>query len=417
MASVTIPWGAWYEMGFRRLSFPGRYELLAPPVPDGPDLGAEAIRRALEQPVGSPPLAELARGRSSVAVAVDDLTRPTPAGRLLPWVLETIDEAGIGLEAVTVVVASGAHRPLQRSDLLKKLGPDVVGRLPVFSHSPYDGLVDYGTTPHGTPIQINRWFARASLKITLGAVLPHPSAGFGGGAKIVLAGLGSLEALERNHGPAVREVAGRVGEVEGNALRADLEEALAKVGVDFCINVVSPAVGVVAAVVAGHPVASHRAACAEARRLFTVSASPGPVDIVCVNAYPKDTEFLQVTNAFNVWADRTEPLVAPGGTLVVLTAASEGLGTHGLLGPGGPLYRPLAERAGFDRLFEGRAVAVVCPTISRRELELLFPPSAALFADWPACRAYLEDRHPASARVAVFGASALQLLETAEGEA
>lgn len=417
METVIIPWGAWYESEPRRLAFPNRYELFAPPVPGGPRLDDEAIREALERPVGSPPLAELARGRSSVAVAVDDLTRPTPAGRVLSWVLETLGEAGIGPEDVSVVVALGAHRPLQRSDLLKKLGPDVVGQVAVFNHSPYDGLVDFGTTRRGTPIVINRWFAQADLKITVGAVLPHPTAGFGGGAKIVLPGLASLEALEANHGPAVREVAGRVGQIEDNALRADLEEGVAAVGVDFSINVVCPAAGEVAALVAGHPVEAHRVACAEARELFTVPPPPGPVDILCLNAYPKDTEFLQVVNAFNVWADRSQPLVADGGTLVVLTAASEGFGTHGLLGPGGRLYRPLAERAGFAGLFEGLAVAVVCPNVTRRELEFVFPASTALFADWPECLAFLEDRHPASARVAVYAASAMQMLEAPEGDA
>ncbi len=417
MGTVTIPWGAWYETKPRSLSFPDRFELFVPPVPVGPDLGAEEIRKALESPVGSPTLAELAaRTQSGVAVAVDDLTRPTPASRFLPWVLDTVEEAGIGPEDIAVVVATGAHRPLQRSDLLKKLGPEVVGRVAVFNHSPYDGLVEYGATRRGTPITINRWFAEAGLKITLGSVLPHPTAGFGGGAKIVLPGLGSLEALKCNHGPAVKEAAGPVGQIEGNVLRADVEEAAARVGVDFSINVVCPAVGVVAAVVAGHLVESHRAACAEAKRLFTVPPPPDPVDIACLNAYPKDTEFLQVANAFNVWADRDKPLVAPGGTVVVLTAASEGFGTHGLLGPGGPLYRPLAERAGFARLFEGRAVAVVCPTITRRELDLIFPPSTALFADWPACRSFLEERHPASALVAIFAASALQIVETSGSE-
>ena len=410
MVDVAIPWGAWYENRLLNLSFPDRFELFAPSVPEGPDLEDEAVRQALEEPVGSESLAELARGRTSAAVAVDDLTRPTPAGRLLPWVLETVEASGISLDDVTIVIASGAHRPLQRADLLKKLGEEVVGRITAFNHSPYDDLVECGITGRGTPISINRRFAEADLKVTLGAVLPHPTAGFGGGAKIVLPGLASMDALERNHGPAVRDMAGRVGQIEGNELRADLEEAVAKVGIDFSINVVCPAVGVVGAVVAGHPVEAHRAACKEAERLFTIPAPPAPVDIACFNAYPKDTEFIQVVNAFNVWADRTVPLVSPGGTLVVLTAASEGLGTHGLLGPGARLYRPLAERAGFAPILEGVAVVVVCPTIVRREMEIIFPPSTALFADWPSCRALLEERHPESARVAVFAASAQQIM-------
>lgn len=410
MTSVEIPWGAWYETAQMTLSFPDRFEVFSPPVPEGPDLSSQSIRRALESPVGSRPLTEILRGRGSLAVAVDDLTRPTPAARFLPWIMETARAEGISPEDITVVVAAGAHRPLQRADLLKKLGPEVAGRVAVFNHSPYGDLLEFGQTRRGTPVNVNCWFASAEVKMTLGAVLPHPTAGFGGGAKMVMPGLASIEALERNHGPAVRDVAGRVGQLEGNALRADFEEAASKVGVDFSINVVCPAVGVVAAVVAGHPVEAHKRACEIAGELFSIPSPPWLADIACFNAYPKDTELLQVANAFNVWSDRETQLVVEGGTVVVLTAASEGLGTHGLLGPGGRLYRPLAERPGFARLFEGRGVAVVCPTVSKRELRLIMPPSSELFTDWPRCLEFLEERHRGPARVAVFSASAQQMI-------
>jgi hypothetical protein len=231
---------------------------------------------------------------------------------------------------------------------------------------------------------------------------------------MVMPGLAGMDALECNHGPAIQDVAGKIGQLHGNALRADIEEAVSQVGVDFSINVVCPTVGVVAAVFSGHPIEAHRSACAEVRRLFTIPAPPGLVDVACFNAYPKDTEFLQVANVFNVWTDRSSPLVAPGGTVVVLTASSEGLGTHGLLGPGGRLYRPLAERAGFSQLFQEREVAVVCPTITRRELEMVFPASSVLFDEWAPCRAYLEQRHPGAARVAVFAAAAQQMVESEE---
>lgn len=415
MATVEIPWGAWYGTGSLSLSFPERFELFPYPLPEAEDLSEAALREALEDPIGSPTLGEIARGRSSVAVAVDDLTRPTPAGRIMPWVIQTVQEAGVALEDITVVVASGAHRPLTRQDLMKKLGPQVVGRVPVFNHSPYSGLVDLGATGRGTPVSVNRWFAEAEVKITLSAVLPHPTAGFGGGAKMVMPGLASIEALERNHGPSIRELAGRVGRIDGNALRADIEEAVARVGVDFSINLACPAVGVVAAAFCGDPVEAHRRACAEVGRMCAVRLPAEPVDIGCFNTYPKDTEFLQVANAFNVWADRSAPLVARGGTVVVLTAASEGLGTHGLLGPGGRLYRPMAERAGFSKLLKDRGLAVVCPTITRRELELIFPPSTALFGEWGSCRAFLEERHPGACRAAVFAASAQQIPETHGG--
>jgi nickel-dependent lactate racemase len=407
---VHVPWGAWYEDTTLALSFPDRFEVYAPPLPESVDMDQEALTRALEEPIDSPPLAELAQGRSSLAVAVDDLTRPTPAYRFLPWILETAQAGGIPLESIVIVVATGAHRPLQRVDLLKKLGPGVLGRVAVFNHSPYQGLEICGNTSSGTPIEINRWFYEADLKVVLGAVLPHPTAGFGGGAKIVMPGLGSIESLLKNHQLAAEGKIFGVGVLEGNPLREDLDEVVTRIGIDFSINVVCPSVGRVAKVFAGHPVRAHRKACLEARRMFIVEPPPFLPNIVCFNSYPKDTEFLQVANAFNVWSDRESPLVAPGGTVVVLTAASEGFGTHGLLGPGGPLYRPLSRRIGLARMFEERSLAVVCPTVSRRELEILFPKGTKLFENWSGCRDFLEKRHKGIARVAVFAASAQQII-------
>jgi hypothetical protein len=74
----------------------------------------------------------------------------------------------------------------------------------------------------------------------------------------------------------------------------------------------------------------------------------------------------------------------------------------------------LAERAGFSQLFQEREVAVVCPTITRRELEMVFPASSVLFDEWAPCRAYLEQRHPGAACVAVFAAAAQQMVESEE---
>ena len=86
-----------------------------------------------------------------------------------------------------------------KADQEKKLGKKTANRFPVFNHHPYENLVDMGMTSRGTPVMINRHFAEADVKIGVGFITPHPTAGFGGGGKIVIPGLASMETIFKNH--------------------------------------------------------------------------------------------------------------------------------------------------------------------------------------------------------------------------
>jgi hypothetical protein len=174
----------------------------------GRSLSAGAVRRALEAPVAGPSLRELARGRKDACVAVEDGTRPSRLAEILPEMLQVLHDAGIPRERTRIVVGSGGHAPMDRPMLVRKLGRRVVDGYAVANHNPYEDLVDLGRSPRGIPIHLNRTFHEADLKIAAGSVLPHPYAGFGGGAKIVLPGLSGIETLEANHRPVVTGVHG-----------------------------------------------------------------------------------------------------------------------------------------------------------------------------------------------------------------
>jgi len=144
---VCVPWAAWYEDGEERLTFPSSWEVqVAMPEHQPVELADDEIRSRLAQPIGTAALAELARGKRRVVLASDDLTRPTPTDRLLPILLGVLEEAGVSLDQITILVASGSHRFWTRLDLLKKMGPELCDTVAIYNHHPYENLVYLGQT-------------------------------------------------------------------------------------------------------------------------------------------------------------------------------------------------------------------------------------------------------------------------------
>src|SRR5690606_11593973 len=131
---VEVPYGAWFEETSLRLAFPPGWEVRRADPDDAPEIDDAAVEAALAAPVGAPPLLERARGRRRAVIAVDDLTRPTPAHRLLPPVLRILGEAGLPAEAITILLGTASHRPPTRDEQVRKLGAEVVARHPVVVH-------------------------------------------------------------------------------------------------------------------------------------------------------------------------------------------------------------------------------------------------------------------------------------------
>ena len=152
------------------------------------------IKKAVRDPIGTKPLSELAAGKTTAAIVVDDLTRLTPADRIVPYVIDELKNAGISAGNIVILIALGAHRPLTRIDMIKKLGKTIVNTMNIQNHHPYENLVNLGNTESGTPVLVNKTYHEADLKIAVSGVIPHPLAGYGGGAKIILPGLCGIEA-------------------------------------------------------------------------------------------------------------------------------------------------------------------------------------------------------------------------------
>ena len=155
MRTITIPWQMWYGTSLD-ISLPDSWETTVARMRGGPDIGEKGIRDAFANPIGAPPLREVARGRKNAAIVIDDISRPTPAYRILPYILAELQASGIGEDDVIVIVATGAHRSFQRNDWVLKIGQDLTDRLDIRSHNPTENLEFYGTSSQGAPIWINR---------------------------------------------------------------------------------------------------------------------------------------------------------------------------------------------------------------------------------------------------------------------
>ena len=343
MQEYKVPWGQWYEQSFRTLTFPDEWEVHFQEPNYQEELSDDEIQQALDKPIGTEELEKLAKGKKSACIIIDDISRPTPGDRLLPIVIKKLVNAGISYTQIKVLVALGGHRPMTRQEMKIKVGEWVLDHVQVINHFAFSP--DLVTIPNeNQTIRINRNYVEADLKIAVGCIVPHTLAGFSGGAKAVIPGIGGIETLESNHtlvfADKSKSMSFKTSTCDpDNAMRKNMEEIVGKVGLDFIVNVVLNSRMKVADVYAGHFVKAHRKACLSAMDLLGTELVEN-ADITVTSAYPKDTEYSQIATCFAVLGHYKEQCVAKDGTLVAMTAASEGAGFHSLFGPGMSLFSP-----------------------------------------------------------------------------
>ena len=311
----------------------------APALPDPVD----AVRHACAAPIGTPPLAELARGRRSAVVVISDRTRPVPYASVLPPILQTLAEAGIPSDAVEILVATGLHRPSTADELAEMMGADIPARYRIRNHDARDAESHrhLGRTAAGTEIAIDAGYLDAELKVVTGLVEPHIMAGYSGGAKGVATGIAATQTIRRTHSPDMLESHVGPGILDGNPFQADLREVAGRAGVDFLVNVTIDRHRQLTGVFAGDLEQAHAAATASVAGQVRVDLD-APVDVVVTSAggHPLDLTFYQSIKgpvaALNV--------IRRGGTVILAAEMSEGLGS--------PDFRRLLDRlrAGEDAM-------------------------------------------------------------------
>jgi nickel-dependent lactate racemase len=329
---LTVPWGKSATLDLR---LPAHWNVIGvlKPKPLQPAADPDAvIREALASPIGGPPLRELARGARTVAIVVDDLSRPTPAHLLLPHVLTDLDAAGVPLAGVRLVTALGTHRPMTAEEMATKVGARWSQTLAWENHrSAYPaGNVFLGTTRRGTPVYVNSTVAGADAVVLLGVIEPHVIASFGGGYKNLIPGVAGAQTIAATHTlnltRSTYDMAGTPP--DSNPMRLDLEEGAQMLHKPvFLVNVVLDMSLQIVRVVAGDPIAAHREGAATSAEMYGVPV-PCPADIVIAGSFPMDIDFRQGLKALA----NSIRAVRPGGLLINLIRAEEGFG-HLEFGP------------------------------------------------------------------------------------
>lgn len=307
-------------------------DLTAITTPSGSDTtgASEMVEASLDAPIQSPTIDELAAGKESACIVICDITRPVPNGALLRPIVRRLMDAGIALEQITILVATGLHRPNEGEELAALIGDDwVLENVRIVNHDATNDAdhVDLGfTTGRHVPVRIDRHFVDADVKIVTGLVEPHFMAGWSGGRKVIAPGIAHHSTIRTFHSARFMEHPNaRACVLRGNPLHEEqLEIAGLIQGPITSVNVVLDSHRNVTACTFGDLVASHAAAIDLASDTSTVSV-PRRYSTVVTSAggFPLDQTYYQTIKAM------VSPLqiVEPGGDLIVVSDCSEGLGS------------------------------------------------------------------------------------------
>ncbi len=288
----------------------------ASPLPD-PDA---LIENALSGPIGCPPLEALVKPEDTVAIIIDDITRPTPRQRLLRAVTTRL--AGITGIRITLILALGTHRPMTQEEIETDLG-EFAAKYPVvnISYTEEERFSTVGEMPDGTPIRVYKEILEADVLIGLGNIVPHIAAGWGGGAKIIMPGVCGKQTTDGIHILSCLDQ--NVVETSGNAdnvFRKAMEELAGKVGLSFIVNTVLDENRNILGVFAGHYIAAHREGVRFAQQALC-PLIPDRADILIISANPAHADFWQGAKPY-VFALHA---VKRGGVMILLLSAVEGL--------------------------------------------------------------------------------------------
>jgi len=287
----------------------------------------KAVARVLAQPVGTPPLSQLARGRKDACILICDFTRPVPNRLLLPPMLSILEEQGISRDDILILVATGLHRPNQGAELEEMLGPDIVKHYRIENHfgkklSDHEFL---GVTPRGVPAYIDRRYVKADLKIVTGLIEPHLMAGYSGGRKVICPGIAALETVKIWHGPQFLEhPKADCGILDGNPVHEENTRIAKLAGCDFAVSVCMDGQRRVTWVGAGDMEKSWLEGVRFVEDVVRVGV-PAAVDVVVTSSagYPLDTTWYQAIKGLT----GALPIVKEGGTIILAASLSEGVGS------------------------------------------------------------------------------------------
>jgi len=296
-------------------AFPKRVEPLSDPENE--------LKKVLENPIGSKRLSEIISRNMKVAILVDDYTRPTPAYKILPKILEELETKDIPDENIKIIIALGTHRPATDREIRKKVGDKIFLKYDVLNHDwrNRDALKYLGETKRGTPIWVNKEVVNSDIVIGIGSIFPHRVAGFSGGGKIVQPGVCGEETTGHTHWLSAQIPGERLLGTEVNPVSTEIQEVAKRVGLEFIVNCIMDMRHKVYRIVAGDPIKAWRRGCHFSREVYEVKI-PFKADIVIAECRPpSDMDMWQAARA--IYASGV--IVKQGGTIILLAKCPKGI--------------------------------------------------------------------------------------------
>jgi len=291
----------------------------------GPEMtGEELVKRAMENPVGSPRLCELAKGKQKVTIIASDHTRPVPSKIIIPAMLAQIREGNPDAD-ITILIATGCHRGTTKDELVNKFGPEIVANEKIYIHDcdERDKLISIGTLPSGGDCEINTIAYEADLLVAEGFIEPHFFAGFSGGRKSVLPGVAGRTTVVSNHcSEFIAHPCARTGILEGNPIHIDMLWAAKQAKLAFIVNVVLNSEKEAIYAVAGDVEQAHKKGTDFLFSLCGASASEADVVITTNGGYPLDQNVYQAVKGMTA----AEAIVRKDGVIIMLAACNDGIG-------------------------------------------------------------------------------------------
>ncbi len=286
-----------------------------------------AVVESLAHPIDAEPLRRIATGRKNAVIVISDVTRPVPNTLLLPPILDALHTAGLPPESVTILIATGIHRPNVDGELTYLVGEEIASTYRIENHYAKrdDAMVRVGTIMNETPVYVNRRYVESDLKILTGFIEPHMWAGYSGGRKAILPGISSVRTVEFMHGPEMIDDPNVVyGKLAGNPFHEAALMIMESVGADFIVNVTLDTSKRVTGVYSGHPVTAHLHGCS-ALEPFSTTYLDKPLDFVVTTTagFPLDVNLYQTAKGIAGVA----PVVKEGGAILVASHCTEGLGS------------------------------------------------------------------------------------------
>ncbi len=200
----------------------------------------QSLIQNIRNPIGSLPIPAKVKGKKKICIVISDSTRAVPTKLILEALLQELANSGIPKEFITILIATGLHRPNLGDELIKLIGSEILDHYNVVNHYARDreSCEFLGKTKRGTPIIINKIFIESDFKILTGLIEPHFMAGFSGGRKAVCPGISYVEMFRHFHGPDILESPeSAYGVLEGNPFHEESTEIAKKSKVDFIVNV------------------------------------------------------------------------------------------------------------------------------------------------------------------------------------